>query len=101
MGSGAFGVVQLVEDKKNKEIFALKAVKKEFIVQCDKIRHIKRERELLNKLKHPHIIKLLGTFQDEKHLFFLFEYAENKMLEDLIKMCKRRLGEDLIKIYVA
>ena len=65
------------------------------------MRHVYREKELLNILKHQNIIELVGTFQDEDHLYFLFEHAENGMLEDLIKMCKRRLGEDLIKIYMA
>ena len=31
----------------------------------------------------------------------MFEQAENGMLEDLIKLCKRRLGEDLIRIWMA
>ena len=50
--------------------------------------------------------------EDEKHIAeglklnfelqgYEVEHAENGMLEDLIKMCKRRLGEDLIKIYMA
>ena len=60
-----------------------------------------REKLILNTLKHPNIIELITTFQDENNLYFVFEHAENGMLEDLIKMCKRRLGEDLIKIYMA
>ena len=74
---------------------------KSFLVEQGRERHVMREKELLNTLKHENIIKLIATFQDDKNLFFVFEHAENGMLEDLIKMCKRRLGEDLIKIYMA
>jgi serine/threonine protein kinase len=91
----------LAYEKVNGRKCALKTVRKSFLVEQGKERHVMREKLILNTLKHPNIIELITTFQDENNLFFVFEHAENGMLEDLIKMCKRRLGEDLIKIYMA
>ena len=70
-------------------------------MEFGKGKHVIRERDLLLSLNHNNIIKLIATFQDDENLFFVFEHADNGMLEVLIKMCKCRLGEDLIKIYMS
>ena len=60
-----------------------------------------REKNLLYKLKHPNMIQLCANYMDDEYLYFVFEHCENKTLDDLIKLCKKRMGEDLIKIYAA
>lgn len=83
------------------------------IVQINKERHILREKELLNKLKHQNIIELYETFkvskifvlfnliiQDDKHLYFVMEHGSNGTLDDLIKKTKG-ISEDIAKIMFA
>ena len=85
------------------------------IVQINKERHILREKELLNKLKHQNIIELYETFkvsvhiiflslffnfQDEKFLYFVMEHGSNGTLDDLIKKTKG-IGEEIAKIMFA
>lgn len=60
-----------------------------------------REKEILNQLSHPSIIKLHTTFKDDENLYFVFEHAENGTLDDFIKLCKNKLGEPLAKILFA
>jgi len=44
LGEGAFGKVELVADKKTGKRYALKAVKKSFMIEHGKIRHVLREK---------------------------------------------------------
>lgn len=80
---------------------AIKTVRMSQVLELGKQRHILREKELLNTLQHPTIIKLLKTFKDEENLYFVFEHAENGTLDDFIKFCKNKVGEDLVKILFA
>ena len=53
LGEGAFGKVLLAEDKlNNNKTYALKQLSKQYILDCDKMRHVYREKELLGILKH-------------------------------------------------
>ena len=63
IGEGAFGEVSLaIEREKNRKV-AIKAVSIMKICELNKERHILREKELLNELKHPNIIELFTTFK--------------------------------------
>ena len=52
-------------------------------------------------MKHPNIIKILSTFKDEENLYFVFENAENGNLDEFVKFCRNKVGEDLVKILFA
>ena len=58
------------------------------IVKINKERHVLREKELLNKLKHQNIIELYDTFKDDKNLYFVMEHGSNGTLDQLIKKTK-------------
>lgn len=51
------------------------------IVKINKERHVLREKELLNKLKHQNIIELYDTFKDDKNLYFVMEHGSNGTLD--------------------
>lgn len=63
IGEGAFGSVNLAIDKKSGLKVAIKAVNILRICELNKERHILREKDLLNELKHPNIIQLYSTFK--------------------------------------
>lgn len=79
---------------------AIKAVSIKKITQINKERHIIREKELLNSLKHTNIIQLYATFKDAENLYFVMENGPNGSLDDLIKKTKG-IPEDIIKIMFA
>ena len=76
LGRGAFGKVVLVKFLQTNELFALKILKKKFIIKKKQIAHTKTERYVLEKLNHPFIVKLLFAFQDEKKLYFVTEFMQ-------------------------
>lgn len=77
LGKGKFGSVSLVysENKKNPNLYAIKSVSK-YQAEKNKIltKYFKNEREILLKIDHPFIIKLIKTFQNEQNVFYLMEY---------------------------
>ena len=66
------------------------------ICELAKERHILREKEILNSLKHFNIIELFTTFKDDEQLYFVFEIGQNGTLDQLIKTLKRDLNEPII-----
>ena len=63
IGEGAFGTVNLAIKKSTNEKVAIKAVNIMRICELNKERHILREKDLLNELKHNNIIQLYSTFK--------------------------------------
>ena len=89
LGKGSFGNVFKVRYKLNNCIYALKRIPKNYNSE-DKIKekYIWREIEILTQLKHPHIIKYYETFEDEKYIYLIIEYANNGSLDHLVYKLK-------------
>lgn len=62
VGRGAYGKVYLVRHNYTDKIFAMKAVKKELVIKTDQVEGIKYEREIMEKFRHPFIMKLQFAF---------------------------------------
>lgn len=77
MGSGAYGHVWEVEEKKSGKRFALKKVFDAFRNSIDAQRTY-REVSILNQLDHENIIKLYRVIKskNKKDLYLLFEFME-------------------------
>ncbi|KAL4467544.1 hypothetical protein ABPG72_004612 [Tetrahymena utriculariae] len=78
LGTGTFGRVRQVKLKgdTNKEIFALKMLKKTEIVRLNQVEHINSEKKILQSVKHPFIVQMKQSFQDDKYIYMLFEYIQ-------------------------
>lgn len=50
------------------EDFAVKVMDKRHIIRESKVQYVKLEKNILNQLDHPGIVKLHFTFQDESNL---------------------------------
>ena len=77
MGSGAYGHVWKVLDRKNKHPFALKKIFDAFQNSTDAQRTY-RELVLLSQLDHPHIVKLEKAIRakNNRDLYLVFELVE-------------------------
>ncbi|KAF9930464.1 Serine/threonine kinase [Linnemannia zychae] len=101
LGRGNFGKVMLAEEKKGGELYAIKALKKDSIVQHDEVESAKSEKRIFqvaNKERHPFLTTLHSTFQTPTRLYFVMEYVKGGDLMMHIQN-DRRFGERRAKFY--
>lgn len=85
LGTGSFGRVHLVQSKHNQRYYAVKVLKKAQVVKMKQIEHTNDERKMLQRVKHPFLITLWGTFQDSKNLYMVMDFIEGGELFSLLR----------------
>eukprot|EP00928_Gymnodinium_smaydae_P086546 TRINITY_DN7076_c0_g1_i2.p1 TRINITY_DN7076_c0_g1~~TRINITY_DN7076_c0_g1_i2.p1 ORF type:complete len:370 (+),score=93.26 TRINITY_DN7076_c0_g1_i2:212-1321(+) len=78
IGTGTFSrifLAKLAANGADNSPFALKVMKKAHIIKTKQVEHVKGEKIVMSMLIHPFIISMLTTFQDERRLFMLLEFA--------------------------
>lgn len=82
-----------------KEIYAMKILKKKNIEKRKQEEHVLTERNVLVEVKHPFIIRMFYSFQNERKLFFILEYCPGGELFNFLQ--KRKIfTEDQVYIYI-
>ncbi|CAE8726838.1 unnamed protein product, partial [Polarella glacialis] len=74
LGTGAFGRVRFVTHKASGKYYALKTLKKAAIIKMKQVDHIVSEKAILEKLNHPFIVNMYGSFHDARYIFMILEY---------------------------
>lgn len=65
----------LAKEKSSGEIFALKVLRKDFVVRRNQVEHTKTERSVLGYVNHPFIVGMKMAFQSKDKLYFLLDYC--------------------------
>ncbi|KAK7560828.1 kinase-like domain-containing protein [Phyllosticta paracitricarpa] len=100
LGTGSFGRVHLVQSKHNQRFYAIKVLKKAQVVKMKQVEHTNDERKMLQKVKHPFLITLWGTFQDSKNLYMVMDFVEGGELFSLLRK-SQRFPNPVAKFYAA
>ena len=88
LGSGAFGEVWLVHHKDLDRDFAMKIIKKRKNKSSDE-KEILNEIEILKKLDHPKILKIVDFYSTLKKYYIITEYCpEGELFNEIIKLGK-------------
>ena len=85
LGTGSFGRVHLVQSKHNQRFYAIKVLKKAQVVKMKQVEHTNDERRMLQKVRHPFLVTLWGTFQDSKNLYMVMDFVEGGELFSLLR----------------
>ena len=73
VGQGSFGKVFKV--RRNEEEFAMKVLKKNFLVKNKQLKYAITECNILKLANHPFIIKLHYAFQTPENLYMVMDYC--------------------------
>ena len=90
LGEGSFSVVVVGEIIETKERVAIKKIMKKDLEE-GQLESVKSEIDLMRKLKHKNIVRLLDTYETDEYLYLIMEYAEGGELYD--RLCKSTLRE--------
>ena len=62
IGRGSFGKVYMVKKKSDGAIYAMKSLKKDQIIRTKQVGNTKVERDIIQMVNHPFIVKLHFAF---------------------------------------
>lgn len=117
LGKGKFGRVYLARLKSSSFVLALKCLDRAGVESNPQVeRQVAREIEvsclyttiqisrltptqIMQSLRHPHIIRIYDYFADDQNLYLMLEYAHGEMYKQLLK--RGRFSERRSAVYAA
>ena len=84
LGTGTFGTVKLMQDGRNGKAYAMKVLRKKMIMGAKQLTNVYAEKEIMEALIHPLIIRLHSAYQDDSALFMLLELVPGGELWTLL-----------------
>ncbi|KAI9107942.1 hypothetical protein K1719_020815 [Acacia pycnantha] len=100
VGQGAFAKVYQVRKKGTSEIYAMKVMRKDKIMEKNHAAYMKAERDILTKIEHPFIVQLRYSFQTKYRLYLVLDFVNGGHL--FFQLYHQGLfREDLARIYAA
>lgn len=102
LGKGNFGKVMLAETKRSKKLYAIKVLKKEFIIENDEVESMRSEKRVFlvaNRERHPFLTNLHACFQTETRVYFVMEYISGGDL--MLHIQRGQFGARRAQFYAA
>ncbi|KAK7287087.1 hypothetical protein RIF29_00119 [Crotalaria pallida] len=100
VGQGAFAKVYQVRKKGTSEIYAMKVMRKDKIMEKNHAEYMKAERDILTKIEHPFVVQLRYSFQTKYRLYLVLDFVNGGHL--FFQLYHQGLfREDLARIYAA
>ena len=100
LGRGSFGKVCLVEYIPTKEIYAMKSLKKDILIEQEQIENTLLEKNILQTINYPLLCNLIFCFQTEERIYFIMPFLSGgELFQHLRKF--RTFDEYKVKFYGA
>ena len=97
IGQGAFGKVNIGLNVLSGRVVAIKSFNKDKLtINSENMKKIMYETNLMQKLNHPNITKILEMFEDDKYILIIMEYINGGNLFSFVKK-RRKLSEKIAK----
>lgn len=89
IGVGGFGEVWKVIHKATNKLYVIKVIDKKNIIEQKMVDQMNREIEIMYKVNHPHVVKLINHFEDDDKFYLIMLYASRGQLYQLLKKSHR------------
>ena len=87
IGKGTFGKVYMVLNQLNKQIYAMKCIRKDIIVENEQFENIKLEKDILFQVDHPFIVNMEYVFQNDLRIYFIMKFIKGgELFRHLVKV---------------
>lgn len=100
LGRGTFGKVFLAELQPTKALYAIKAIRKDVLIEYNQVQNTKLEKDILFSCDHPFLVGMDYLFQSPQRLYFVMPFIKGGELYKIFKS-QKRLSEDVVKFYAA
>lgn len=90
----------MARKKSDSKIYAIKTLKKDFIIKTNQMTNTKIERDIMQQITHPFVVKLHYAFQSNETLYFVTDFLNGGEL--FFHLCNEiRFSEDRARFYAA
>ncbi|KAH9302910.1 hypothetical protein KI387_014493, partial [Taxus chinensis] len=102
LGCGDTGSVHLVELRGAGELYAMKTMEKELMLNRNKVHRACMERQIIDMMDHPFLPTLYASFQTKTHVCLITDFAPGGELFWLLdRQPKKIIREDAVRFYAA
>ena len=100
IGRGSYGKVCLVEHNTTHELYAMKSLKKDVLLDEDQVESTLLEKKILEKVDHPFLVGMVFCFQTEERIYFIMPFIRGGELFQHLKN-EKIFNEEKVKLYAA
>lgn len=102
LGRGTYSVVRKCIHKESGREFAVKSIEKKYLFSDEEKAMVKREVEIQRLVNHPNVIRLYDTFEDDKFLHLIVDFASSVSLEEYLQIRGAAFGlSEIETCYIA
>ena len=76
IGKGTFGKVYLVQNKHTEQLYAMKSIRKDIVIEHDSLENLHLEKQILNQVNHPFIISMDYVFIKDFRIYFIMDFIQ-------------------------
>ena len=93
LGKGTFGKVYLATLPSTEQRYAIKAIRKDVLIEYDQVTSVALEKDILFEADHPFLCGMDYLFQSESRLYFVMPFINGGELYKIFQE-KKRFPED-------
>ena len=66
----------LVQNKHTKQLYAMKSIRKDIVLEHDSLENLHLEKTILNQVNHPFIISMEFVFIKSLRIYFIMDFIQ-------------------------